>query len=241
EDAKREWMDEINDVWKNQMALLHKKESFRRSSLSQVPQLEQRQQRSDSKGGSINENDHDYSQRNIDINTNININANANADVNTNNNNNNNNNKNNNGNEDMNVNVNENENEDESGDESDDTDMDDNSGNGHYSDSEINRKISFTPRSASRSVLDIKADILLSSSKLQTMEEENFNKLTHQQPLFIPDDYSNQCLQCSVEFTFISRRHHCYRCGLLVCKNCRAFTLDFIYLFFLPLYPNSFL
>eukprot|EP01083_Nonionella_stella_P104175 298216_1 len=37
------------------------------------------------------------------------------------------------------------------------------------------------------------------------------------------DDYeSEQCLICDSEFTLFSRRHHCRRCGLLVCGKCSS-------------------
>lgn len=39
-----------------------------------------------------------------------------------------------------------------------------------------------------------------------------------------PDNASNTCLICGSDFTFFRRRHHCRRCGNLVCGNCSANT-----------------
>lgn len=37
---------------------------------------------------------------------------------------------------------------------------------------------------------------------------------------WLDDDLSPGCLLCASNFTMTSRRHHCRRCGLLVCGNC---------------------
>ena len=39
-------------------------------------------------------------------------------------------------------------------------------------------------------------------------------------PYWVPDDASNNCSCCNSEFTVLNRRHHCRRCGNLVCKTC---------------------
>lgn len=39
-------------------------------------------------------------------------------------------------------------------------------------------------------------------------------------PYWIPDEMTNQCMQCDVKFSLIKRRHHCRACGLLLCSNC---------------------
>merc|ERR1712018_841804 len=39
-------------------------------------------------------------------------------------------------------------------------------------------------------------------------------------PYWVPDDASNNCSCCKSEFTVLNRRHHCRRCGNLVCKTC---------------------
>ena len=39
-------------------------------------------------------------------------------------------------------------------------------------------------------------------------------------PYWMPDDASNNCCCCQSEFSVMNRRHHCRRCGNLVCKSC---------------------
>lgn len=40
------------------------------------------------------------------------------------------------------------------------------------------------------------------------------------QPLWAPDVSSKSCTKCSQPFTMVRRRHHCRRCGTLVCAPC---------------------
>lgn len=37
---------------------------------------------------------------------------------------------------------------------------------------------------------------------------------------WIPDEYSKKCMKCKREFDFFTRKHHCRRCGLLLCFSC---------------------
>lgn len=39
-------------------------------------------------------------------------------------------------------------------------------------------------------------------------------------PYWIPDNMTNQCMQCDQKFSLIKRRHHCRACGLLLCAGC---------------------
>lgn len=39
-------------------------------------------------------------------------------------------------------------------------------------------------------------------------------------PVWAPDTSSNKCFVCKTSFSFVKRRHHCRRCGQLVCKDC---------------------
>uniref|UniRef100_A0A1I8GG58 FYVE-type domain-containing protein n=1 Tax=Macrostomum lignano TaxID=282301 RepID=A0A1I8GG58_9PLAT len=39
-------------------------------------------------------------------------------------------------------------------------------------------------------------------------------------PVWIPDKAQQKCMLCSASFTVINRRHHCRRCGHLVCQSC---------------------
>ena len=37
---------------------------------------------------------------------------------------------------------------------------------------------------------------------------------------FVSDATSDQCKDCNRKFTMYYRKHHCRRCGLLVCSDC---------------------
>jgi len=38
---------------------------------------------------------------------------------------------------------------------------------------------------------------------------------------WVPDNETKLCMHCkTVEFTFINRRHHCRKCGMVVCNDC---------------------
>eukprot|EP00939_MAST-03C_sp_MAST-3C-sp1_P000879 g879.t1 len=39
-------------------------------------------------------------------------------------------------------------------------------------------------------------------------------------PLWVPDNFSETCMVCDRAFTVTLRRHHCRKCGILVCGNC---------------------
>eukprot|EP00128_Syssomonas_multiformis_P014810 Colp12_sorted_trinity150504_noHs@23252 len=39
-------------------------------------------------------------------------------------------------------------------------------------------------------------------------------------PTWVPDEHSENCQKCKGGFTMMNRRHHCRRCGLLVCGDC---------------------
>ncbi|GAM20354.1 hypothetical protein SAMD00019534_035300, partial [Acytostelium subglobosum LB1] len=47
-------------------------------------------------------------------------------------------------------------------------------------------------------------------------------------PVWIPDNEAVQCMECNSKFTAIRRRHHCRRCGNVVCGKCsdQSFKLD---------------
>eukprot|EP00474_Spongospora_subterranea_P001508 CRZ01966.1 hypothetical protein [Spongospora subterranea] len=53
---------------------------------------------------------------------------------------------------------------------------------------------------------------------------------TNAAPIWQPNDFSNHCAVCRVHFSLFRRRHHCRRCGALVCSGCSRFraTLDAI-------------
>ncbi|CAJ0953904.1 unnamed protein product, partial [Mesorhabditis belari] len=40
-------------------------------------------------------------------------------------------------------------------------------------------------------------------------------------PIWIPDDESNECMRCEGgKFTVFRRKHHCRKCGAIVCSGC---------------------
>lgn len=43
--------------------------------------------------------------------------------------------------------------------------------------------------------------------------------------IWVPDTHQNNCTICNDKFTFVNRRHHCRRCGALVCGKCSKFKL----------------
>ena len=59
-------------------------------------------------------------------------------------------------------------------------------------------------------------------SKLGNVGQKN------QAPVWVPDGDSESCMLCKVKFTVVNRRHHCRRCGKVVCGKCSpcSFLLD---------------
>ena len=39
-------------------------------------------------------------------------------------------------------------------------------------------------------------------------------------PVWVPDAMSKECMICSVKFTAFVRKHHCRRCGRVICSTC---------------------
>ena len=39
-------------------------------------------------------------------------------------------------------------------------------------------------------------------------------------PIWRPDETSGLCSRCNVQFSLLVRRHHCRKCGNIVCDNC---------------------
>ena len=44
-----------------------------------------------------------------------------------------------------------------------------------------------------------------------------------QAPVWVPDKDSDSCMLCGMKFTHFNRRHHCRRCGKVVCGKCSAY------------------
>lgn len=41
-------------------------------------------------------------------------------------------------------------------------------------------------------------------------------------PIWVPDELVSVCTLCSLQFTFIRRKHHCRNCGQIFCNNCSS-------------------
>jgi len=48
---------------------------------------------------------------------------------------------------------------------------------------------------------------------------------SHAAGVWVPDSHSKVCKICSDKFTFVNRRHHCRRCGILCCNKCSKYKL----------------
>lgn len=68
-------------------------------------------------------------------------------------------------------------------------------------------------------------------SKTKQMHVEGLNTLKRSDlplnldfnaPVWIPDSFSNECMNCTEEFGILNRKHHCRACGKLVCHSCSS-------------------
>ena len=50
--------------------------------------------------------------------------------------------------------------------------------------------------------------------------ESGSSKLSSRPDNWVPDNTVVACMECSLQFTMFFRRHHCRRCGRMVCSNC---------------------
>ena len=48
------------------------------------------------------------------------------------------------------------------------------------------------------------------------------SNLFWQEPQWQLDSEVQSCSKCDIKFTFLNRRHHCRRCGMIFCKNCTS-------------------
>lgn len=73
------------------------------------------------------------------------------------------------------------------------------------------------PRRNSRvSVLsDVKETVIESDEDLENVA-----------PVWVPDSASNFCMLCESEFNLFRRRHHCRKCGSLICGSCSSKTMN---------------
>jgi len=51
-------------------------------------------------------------------------------------------------------------------------------------------------------------------------------------PRWVPDDKSDNCTYCKAKFTVFERKHHCRKCGALLCSKCTDYKLDLPELFY---------
>jgi len=59
--------------------------------------------------------------------------------------------------------------------------------------------------------------------KEQTLlKETTETPYQHTAPVWIPDESVDKCPICSVKFTLIKRKHHCRKCGTVVCSDCSS-------------------
>ncbi|XP_067939019.1 pleckstrin homology domain-containing family F member 2-like isoform X2 [Watersipora subatra] len=61
-------------------------------------------------------------------------------------------------------------------------------------------------------------DLLNASGKTPSLETS---------PVWIPDSQARGCMLCSTPFTMLNRRHHCRKCGKLVCDDCSKHRWNF--------------
>ena len=48
---------------------------------------------------------------------------------------------------------------------------------------------------------------------------------SHSAGVWVPDSHAKNCTVCNDKFSFVNRRHHCRRCGALVCGKCSKYKL----------------
>ncbi|CAN7990507.1 unnamed protein product [Ixodes hexagonus] len=52
-------------------------------------------------------------------------------------------------------------------------------------------------------------------------------------PVWLPDELTDSCMDCSAHFTLLRRRHHCRKCGKIFCSRCSSHSIS------LPHYGHS--
>ncbi|XP_013784569.1 zinc finger FYVE domain-containing protein 21-like [Limulus polyphemus] len=51
-------------------------------------------------------------------------------------------------------------------------------------------------------------------------EESRRSPFELSEPPWMPDEEKQACIKCKIKFDFLTRRHHCRRCGKIFCGNC---------------------
>lgn len=44
-------------------------------------------------------------------------------------------------------------------------------------------------------------------------------------PVWMPDEFASNCMDCNAHFTMLRRKHHCRRCGKIFCSRCSAHSI----------------
>ena len=57
------------------------------------------------------------------------------------------------------------------------------------------------------------------SSKEHRQKKSNKNYMS---PVWLPDEYTFDCMTCGVQFNILRRKHHCRNCGLIICQQCSS-------------------
>lgn len=93
------------------------------------------------------------------------------------------------------------------------------------------RPHAFSIRSEQKSFVVFAADEQEKLEWMKAIEEQiariggGVNASVDHAPVWIPDKESNCCTRCNAEFTILYRRHHCRKCGELVCGKCSSYKM----------------
>lgn len=75
-------------------------------------------------------------------------------------------------------------------------------------------------------------DLIQAAAKLQNgkitevaLSADDVNEKGSHAPIWKPDRTTNECYVCHNPFSLLNRRHHCRRCGELVCGSCSPYRL----------------
>ncbi|GFQ74012.1 zinc finger FYVE domain-containing protein 21 [Trichonephila clavata] len=70
--------------------------------------------------------------------------------------------------------------------------------------------------------LDCKKRLVKSRSglKIVRLDDEPTSPFEMKEPFWVPDGESPSCARCQAKFDFLTRRHHCRRCGNVFCSHC---------------------
>lgn len=59
-----------------------------------------------------------------------------------------------------------------------------------------------------------------SGLRVVCIDESRRSPFELSEPPWIPDEEKQACIKCKTKFDFLTRRHHCRRCGQIFCDNC---------------------